>query len=552
MNTWGLRAAIGAILAAGAVAGLPAGAQTLGNYAGDLIVSSSTYTDPGFGVGYALPNSGGVTATNSSAFCSNANCSANVWNNVNADANFGITSNLYLSNVNPLTGAVDNTLNVSALAASQGINLNTSFSSKSEGAINLTPDGSGLTFMAYNATSAQLDISNSNTPGVIESGNTDTAAATYRGVGQISLSNNGLQYTTTNAYNGNNGRAAILGSNGYYYTVGNGGNGSGGAATTAGTGVQLITPGINATAATPGTTQVASYNITQQGDAADKPAKDNNFRGETVYNGVLYVTKGSGSNGIDTVYQVGPAGMTSSTSNPTATAAGSMTILPGFSTNLAKSTPTAAAPVDHPFGLFFANSTTLYVADEGSGSTSDLSGGSTPFELGGLQKYSLVGNTWQLDYTLRGSLMGSSYTVNGTGSLAGDSLSTSVDGLRNLAGKVNANGTVTLYALTSTIGSNLGDAGADPNQLVAITDTLGDTSASQVTGENYSVLETAALGQVLRGVAVAPVPLPPTLWLLLGGLGGLGLMRRPKRLARSTLVARGCLEYRPYEGVASG
>ena len=517
-------------LAAGTLAGLPVSAQTtLGNYAGDLLVSSSTYTDPNFAVGAALPNSAGVAATSSSAFCSTATCSGNVWNNAAVDANFGITSNLLISNVNGTTGTIDNTLNVSALAAAQGINLNTSFSSKSEGALNLTPDGSGITFMDYNTTAGQLDVSNSNTPGVTEPGNTDTAAATYRGVVQLGLANNGLQYTTTNAYNGNNGRAAVLGSNGYYYMVGNGGNGNGSAQTTAGTGVQLLTPGMNATAATPGTTQVGSYNVTQNGYAADKAAKDNNFRGETIYNGVLYVTKGSGSNGIDTVYQVGPAGMTSSTSSPTATAAGGISVLPGFSTVLAKATPSATAPVDHPFGLFFANSTTLYVADEGSGSTADLS--TTPYEAGGLQKYSLINGSWALDYTLRGTLIGSSYSVNGTGSLAGDSLTTNVDGLRNLAGKVNANGTVTLYAITSTIGSNLGDAGADPNQLVAITDTLGNTTAAQSVGEDYTVLQTAALGQVLRGVAVAPVPLPASAWLLLSGFCGVGAMARRRRRA---------------------
>jgi hypothetical protein len=525
--------AIAISIAAGTAAALPAAAQSaLGNYTGDLLVSSSTYTDPGFAVGAALPNNQNganpTLAVASSAFCTTSNCSGNVWNNASVDANFGITSNLIVSNVNASTGATDNSVNITALAAAQGINLNTSFSSKSEGALNLTPDGSGITFMDYNATAGQLDISNSNTPGVIEPGNTDTATATYRGVVQLSLANNGLQYTTTNAYNGNNGRAAVLGSNGYYYMVGNGGNGNGSAATTAGTGVQLLTPGVDATAATPGTTQVGSYNITQQGYAADKTAKDNNFRGETVYNGVLYVTKGSGSNGIDTVYQVGAAGMTSSTTNPTAGAAG-ITVLPGFSTTLAKATPSAADPVYHPFGLFFANSTTLYVADEGSGSTSDLSSTGTPYELGGLQKWSLINGTWDLDYTLRGSLMGSSYTVNGSGSLAGDSLTTNVDGLRNLAGKVNANGTVTLYGITSTIGSNLGDAGADPNQLVTITDTLADTSSSQVATEDYTVLQTAALGEVLRGVAVAPVPLPASAWLLLGGLCGFGTLARRRR-----------------------
>jgi hypothetical protein len=522
---------IPAALAGGALLSQPAAAQAaLGNYSGDLLVSSSTYTDPGFAVGALLPNSAGVTATASSAFCGNATCSVNVWNNEAADANFGITSDLYLSNINTKTGVVDNTVNVTTLAAAQGISLTTSFSSKSEGAINLTPNGTGITFMGYNATAGQLDVSNSNTPGVIEPGNTDTATPTYRGVGQLSLSNNALQYTTTNAYNGNNGRAAILGANGNYYMVGNGGNGNGSAATTAGTGVQLLTPGVNATPNAAGTTQVGSYSITQNGYAADKAAKDNNFRGETLYNGVLYVTKGSGSNGIDTVYQVGPAGMTASTTNPTA-AAGQMTVLPGFSTTLAKATPSAASPVYHPFGLFFANSTTLYVADEGSGSTADFS--TTPYEAGGLQKWSLntATNTWSLDYTLKGNLIGLSYTVNGTGSLAGDSLTTEVDGLRNLTGKVNADGTVTLYAVTSTIGSNLGDAGADPNQVVAITDTLGDTTANQASGENFSVLDTAALGQVYRGVAVSPVPLPAAVWLLLSGLGALGVIRRKPQSA---------------------
>ncbi|MFX9123660.1 hypothetical protein ABTN41_19345, partial [Acinetobacter baumannii] len=90
------------------------------------------------------------------------------------DGNFGTTSQVFLQNVNTTTGTVDNTVNVSAIAAQQGISLSTSFPSKSELAINLTPNGSGLTFMAYTAAAGQLDVSNSNTPGITEPGNTDT------------------------------------------------------------------------------------------------------------------------------------------------------------------------------------------------------------------------------------------------------------------------------------------------------------------------------------------------------------------------------------------
>ncbi len=505
--------------------------QALGSYGGDLIVSSSTYTDSGFGVGTPLPYNasgtltGGSTLSTSaaSAFCANANCSSNVWNNDTADANFGITSGIYLQDVNTSTGKVDNTVNVTGLAAAAGINLATSFSSKSELAINLSPDGSSLTFMGYNSTTGQFDVSNSNTPGSVEPGNTDIQTATYRAVGQISLSSNGLQVTTTNAYNGNNGRAAIATAGGYYL-VGNAGNGNGSAQTTANTGVQFLS-----TATTNGglgtNSQVGQFNTTQVGNPADKTAKDNNFRGETIFNNTLYVSKGSGSNGIDTVYQVGTTG-----SLPAASPSTPISVLPGFNTSPAKTDTDGP----HPFGLWFANASTLYVADEGSGASTDF-GTSPTTQAGGLEKYSLVGGVWQLDYELKGSLIGSSYTVNGSGAVCGGlsscGLTTTTDGLRNLTGQVNANGTVTLYAVTSTEGSNLGDAGADPNQIVAITDTLADTTAGQAAGENYTVLDTAALGQVYRGVAVAPVPLPASAWLMLSALGGLGLIGRRKTRA---------------------
>ena len=92
----------------------------------------------------------------------------------------------------------------------------------------------------------------------------------------------------------------------------------------------------------------------------DKPGKDTNFRGLTIFNNTLYISKGSGGNGINTVYQVGSQGTL-----PTGTAAQlatvPITILPGFP-NTAASTSTAFT-----FGLWFADANALYVCDEGDG-----------------------------------------------------------------------------------------------------------------------------------------------------------------------------------------
>ena len=78
---------------------------------------------------------------------------------------------------------------------------------------------------------------------------------------------------------------------------------------------------------------------TYQSVPGDKAGKDNNFRGLTEFNGQLYLTKGSGSNGIDTVYTVSnPGGAL-----PTAATAASaeVSILPGFSTQPASTGPTS-------------------------------------------------------------------------------------------------------------------------------------------------------------------------------------------------------------------
>ena len=196
-------------------------------------------------------------------------------------------------------------------------------------------------------------------------------------------------------------------------------------------------------------------------------------------------------------------------------------ILKGFPTSLAKK---ATDSSDYPFGLWFANPTTLYVADEGAGDntydpTTNTYSAAAASTTAGLQKWSFNTSTgaWQLDYVLQSGLnLGTPYSVqpnragsqyptglNSTDGGTGLPWAPGTDGLRNLTGQVHRDGSVTLWAATSTV-SGSGDQGADPNQLVEITDQLDATSPSQVGHESFRTVMPPTYGQVVRGVAMTP------------------------------------------------
>lgn len=479
---------------------------------GDLVVSMSTYQDTGpvsnLVVGStALP--GGTAASNGSY--------PTVFNNSSVDGNFSVTSEITLQTLNS-SGSVVNSLNIDPNQVT------TSFSSKSELAISIGPDGQSVSFMGYaGAGLGRLDVSNSDAPGIPDPtnpvtkfyGSANNPYAFARTITTVSA-NGTVTYTPTQAYGGDNPRAVILGTNGQYYTVGNDNNGTSKTfnAITESTGLESFTP-LNASSAT-GTTPEAPNQVdpTYLSIAGDKPGKDSNFRGITEANGNLYFTKGSGSNGIDTVYTV---------TNPTqpTSSAGTISVLPGFPTAPAKPGNDFA-----PFGLFLANATTMYVADDGSGDAIDAS------LHAGLEKWSLVNGVWQYDYTLQDGLIGDMFTVCPDSTLTpgctGAYPTETLTGLRNIAGKINADGTVTIWGVTAD-SSGSGDNGADPDEIVEITDSLA--AMTLPLSEEFTTFEGPQYGVVYRGVAFDPVPEPFTLSLFGAGIAGVAALRRKKKKA---------------------
>jgi hypothetical protein len=576
------------------IAGVGGSTQLNGTFIVATVPSTTTFTINMGSTAVSTYTSGGTATPIVVATAGNQYPA--VFNNEAVDANFGVTEPIILDQIPATTSLVNTpisqiTVPNSDAPAANGDQLVTSFPSKSEIALNLSTDGNYVTFMGYHAPTGAIDVSNSNTPNEIDTTNTDTAGTGGAGFYRVAAAmdgNGNFQMTETGAYGGNNGRAAILNTaNNTLFMAGNGGNGgtpvfSG---VLNGTGTQIANEASTSEAAqeaagVPAPTPYGNFNIAQIApNTADKSSKDNNFRGLTQYNGVLYTSKGSGSNGMNTVYfvdttgQACPAGTgvpsasaslpslatwTSSSLFPTISssnaalgltaanpglAPANMCVLKGFPTTLAKAT----TGVSYPFGLWFANPTTLYVADEGSGA------GGTADNTGGLQKWVLntSTNTWSLQYTLTSGLsLQTTYNVNpspagvnggaagqayptGTNAATGKNWAPATDGLRNITGQVNGDGTVTIWATTSTVSGST-DNGADPNEVVAVTDTLANTTASA----SFNLVMPPTDGVVYRGVSFTPnnsatTNLPEAPWVPLIPLSAGGLLVWRRRQGRA-------------------
>ncbi len=534
MQTFSRPVVFGVLTGLAALTPLMAGAQqetrgfTQRLYPNNLVVSRSVYDNNASNVtvGTILPpncalTTGGCSASTGAPFNGTY---PTVFNNDLFDGSFGITSKIFLDQLT-LSGWRFSSIEVpnsDERGPSSADHLVTSFSSKSELGLHLSTDGNYLTFMGYVAPVNALDVSNSNTPLVIDPTNPDGQTPTYRAVARVGR-DGVFHFTETNAYSGNNGRSAIFNERaGVFYTAGNAGNGNNPQpnGVVLGAGAQLApfqpqseesqTPGLPS--------PVASFSVTELGDKADKIGKDDNFRGMTIFDNVLYYTKGSGGNGVDTVYFVDTTGTACPQgiglpvpgaklpttplaydlgTLPTVGLPNNMCILAGFPSILAKTSTSS-----FPFGLWFADKNTLYVADEGDGYTggADLYTHAAAQTTAGLQKwvFNATTKTWQLAYVLKNGLgIGTPYTVakypTGSNSATNLPWAPATDGLRNITGLVGPDGLVAIWAVTSTVSGN-GDVGADPNRLFVVVDSLPNTNPSVASHLPFFQVEGAQFG----------------------------------------------------------
>ena len=438
----------------------------------------------------------------------------------------GIQGNIFLDYYKTAPGAPPSaTLPLTAAAVKQGQPIiTTSFSSKSEGSLHLSVDGHYLTYMGYNSAAGLEGVSNSETtnPNAQITGATgpfyDRAVALVKYDGMVTVTKQDF------AYSGDNPRGAITVDGTQFYMAGN-------ADSTENKTTPVTGPGltIGARLGMPGSPNSVQHGVYVASDRPDESAKnhikDNNFRGIEIFsdaNGVpnLYVSKGSGGNGDDGIFQVlngdfpnvTLAQVLSGTGAGLPTGTGNTIVL--LIGNQATNPATGASSLLTPFGFFFAHPTTLYIADEGNATIGNDAQGNPILvsdPLAGLQKWTLVGGVWQLNYVMQAGL-----DINAASNVRGYPVPTFTTGLRNLTGRANGDGTATIYAITAQT-SSISGGEPDPTKLVAITDVLaathlpvddgedgGEWSGHKGTLEQFVTLQQSRSGEVFRGVALAP------------------------------------------------
>jgi len=363
------------------------------------------------------------------------------------------------------------------------------YGSSSEANLQLSANDQSLLISGYQADASYAGIgspgglgySNENGDALAQS-NANLVPRLIADVGYNGVANISTQFD--DIYNQNNPRSVWSANGTVFYIAGQGNS-------TNDQGIFTVKAGSNTVTGSPAPTPISS----NTGLA---------IRIVSEYNGNLYYS---------TDVKSAATGIFEYTGVPTTSAAVATQILP------ANNGLSGSSKIDYsPDDFFFANTTTLYVAD--TGDTKNKGPGD-----GGIQKWSLISGDWTLDYTLTPSNFIQNYNNKTSGATDGEV------GFESLTGVV-VGGNVDLFAVSYTI------ADADADGLYSISDSLDALTES---GEDAGFLEIATAagvgddstpttvgGEVFKSVSFTPVPEPST-YALLFGAASLGLMAWKRR-----------------------
>lgn len=331
------------------------------------------------------------------------------------------------------------------------------YGSSSEGTLELSQDGQSLVIGGYAANAATFNAGGAAVYGDARlAQSTSVPNGTYTPVARVvaDIRADGTVDTSTalyNVFNGNNIRSVATVDGSSFYVSGQGTSGD----TTQG----VFLAGDGASSATAIDTSTDTRTV-------------------EIHNGELYVSRDSkqGIGGTSNVSVYGSTEPSSATTPTTLSGINKSITLSAAEENTVNASAVGTKVALSPENFFFANSTTLYIADSGNPKQGGLGDG-------GLQKWVLANGTWSLQYTLSAGL-----------SLVTDKATAGTTGLIGLTGNVSGDN-VTLYATNATIGD------LDQTYVFGITDSLSSTTG---TGETFTTLVTAAADTNIRGISFAP------------------------------------------------
>ncbi len=399
------------------------------------------------------------------------------------------------------------------------------YGSASEGILQLSANGQYLTIMGYGVNATAFNTAPLSTYGTAALGQTTSLTAanqtgtpvtTVPRVVALIGANGSVDTSTalTGVFNTNNPRSVATVDGSTFYV-----SGQGASKTDPTQGVFLATRG--ATTATPidtsTDTRVVSIFNTGSGNTL-YVSRDQNPPGSGSQNftnvGSLTGPGGglpTSSTGLVTTHITPPASPLSSGGNN-----GSINLTAALA-NGVNNARIGSFVYLSPESYFFASPTVLYVADSGQPKNGNVD--KAALGEGGLQKWVLTGGKWTLAYDLVTGLN----LVNNDKANSATPTAAGVTGLFGLTGEV-VGGSVELFATSYGLNE------LSQSFLYEITDDLADMTLP--VSEDFTTLFTAPDGELIRGVAFAPVPEPSSLAILAASLAGLVFVRRRRNETR--------------------